>query len=311
MDRLQAMQTFVRVAEAGSFSAVAEQLGVARSAVTRQIAALEAALGTKLIARSTRRLSLTAAGSNYLQKCGEILNLIEAAEGGLAEERSALGGSIRMSMPLSFGVHHLMPLLLDFVSAHPELRLSLDLSDQHVDLIEEGFDLAIRLTNELKDTAVARKIGVCRSVIVASPDYLKQYKAPRHPRDLAAHQCFGYVPSMRSSWPFHIDGKITWVRTQGKIEANNGDALLTAAIRGLGIAYQPTFIAMPAIRAGLLKVILKRYPAADFGIYALFPGYRYVSQRVRALVDHLTARIGDHPYWDRKSLKRGRESFKN
>jgi len=300
MDRLQAMQSFVRVAEAGSFSAVADQQGVARSVITRQIAALEAALGTKLIARSTRRLSLTAAGSAYREKCIEVLGLIEEAESGLVEERAAPSGPIPISVPLSFGIRHLMPMMMDFTTANPGIRLSIDFTDRRADLIEEGFDVAIRITGSLSDTQVARKIGVCRSVVVASPDYLKRHKRPRHPRDLADHECFGYVPTMRSSWPFVIDGKLNWVRTQGRIEANNGDALLDAAIRGLGIAYQPTFIAAPAIEAGLLKPILTSFPTADWDIYAVFPGQRYVPHRVRALVDHVGERIGAHPYWERR-----------
>lgn len=300
MDRLQAMQTFVRIAEAGSFSAVADQLGVARSAVTRQIAALEAGLHTKLIARSTRRLRLTAAGSAYLEKCLEILTLVDEAESGLAEEPAHLRGPIRISVPLSFGIRHLMAFLTDFSTAHPALRLSLDFTDRHADLIREGLDLAVRIASAIEDTAVARKIGVCRSLVVASPEYLKTHKPPRHPRDLGAHECFGYVPAMRTSWPFLIDGKLSWVRTQGRIEANNGDALLDAAIRGLGITYQPTFIARPAIEAGLLKPLLTRYTGVEMGIYAVFPGNRYVPQRVRALVDYLALRIGPHPPWDRR-----------
>ncbi len=299
MDRFAAMQTFVRVAEAGRFSAVADQLGVARSAITRQVAGLEAALHTKLIARSTRRLRLTAAGSAYLEKCLEILNLVDEADSGLAEEPATARGPIRLSVPLSFGIRHLMELLTDFSRAHAEVRLSLDFTDRQADLIREGLDLAIRIASTIDDTLVVRKIGVCRSVVVASPEYLKSHKAPRHPRDLAAHECFSYVPALRSSWPFLIEGKLTWVRTQGRIEANNGDALLDAAIRGLGITYQPTFIARPAIDAGLLKPLLSRYTGIEMGIYAVFPGNRYVPQRVRALVEFLAERIGPRPSWDR------------
>ncbi len=300
MDRLQAMQTFARVAEAGSFSAVADQLGVARSVITRQVSALEAGLHTKLIARSTRRLRLTAAGSAYLERCLEILNLVEEAESSLAEEPTAPRGPIRMSVPLSFGIRHLMAMLTEFSRAHPGVRLSLDFTDRQADLVREGLDLAIRIATNLDESTVARKIGVCRSVVVASPDYLRRHKRPRHPRDLAGHECFSYVPGLRASWPFLIDGKLAWIRAQGRIEANNGDALLDAAIRGLGITYQPTFIARPAIEAGLVVPLLSRFTGIEMGIYAIFPGTRYVPQRVRALVDYLAARIGPHPYWDRK-----------
>ena len=305
MDRIQAMQTFVRVAEAGSFSAVAEQLGTARSAVTRQIAALESTLGTKLIARSTRKLRLTGAGSAYLEKCEEILRLVEEAESGLIEERAAPRGAIRLSVPLSFGIRHLMPLLCEFVTGNPGIRLSLDFTDRQADLIREGVDLAVRISASLEETTVARRIGVCRSVVVASPEYLARHKRPVHPRDLAAHECFSYIPAMRSRWPFIIDGKLTWIRTQSRIEANNGDALLDAAIRGLGIAYQPTFIAAPALQAGLVKPLLMRYSNVELGIHAVFPGHRYLPQRVRVLVDFLAARIGNDPYWDHSGNRRG------
>lgn len=299
MDRLDAMTTFVRVAEAGSFAAVAAQLGVARSVVTRQVAALEARLGTRLIARSTRSLSLTAAGAQYLERCREILGLVEEAESGLAGERGAPRGHIRLSVPLSFGLRHLMPLLADFTTIHPEVSLDIDFSDRPANLVEEGFDVAIRVTGRPRETAVVRRLSVCRSVVVAAPAYLERHGTPRHPRELIDHECFGYVPALRASWPFMIDGELTWVPTRGRIQANNGDALLDAAIRGLGITFQPTFITAPAVEAGQLKVILAAFPAMVMDILAVFPGHRFVPHRVRALVDYLAQRIGPEPYWDR------------
>ncbi len=175
MDRLAAMHLFVRVAELGSFSAVAQQLGVARSVVTRQIAALEAHLGVKLMARSTRRLALTSAGTAYLEKCRVILNLVEAAETDVAEERLTPRGNIRISLPLSFGLKRLAPLLLDFSQRHPEVALDMDYSDRRVNLIEEGIDLSIRITRRLEPGDVARKIGTGRMLAVASPEYLARH----------------------------------------------------------------------------------------------------------------------------------------
>ncbi len=298
MDQLAAMRTFVRVAEAGSFAAVAARLDVARSVVTRQVAALEERLGTKLIARSTRRLALTAAGEAYLEKCREILALVEEAEGDLSEARRELRGRIRLSVPLSLGLRYLSAMICDFTSTHPQVSLELDFSDRRIDLIAEGMDLALRVTAQLEDTVVARRIGTCRSAVIASPDYLARHGRPRHPRDLSEHQCFGYVPALRSNWPFFIKKKLTWVPTEGRIQANNGDALLDAAIRGLGITYQPTFIAAEALRAGQVVSILEDYPPIEMGLYAIFPGGRYLPHRVRALVDFLAARIGDRPAWD-------------
>jgi len=311
MDKLSAMKVFVRVAEAGSFAAVATQLGLARSVVTRQVAALESSLGTKLIARSTRRLALTSAGALYLEKCREILTLVEEAEGDLTDARLHIRGHIRLSVPLSLGVRYLTAMICEFTVAHPDVNIELDFSDRRIDLIAEGMDLAVRVTSELDDTVVARRLGTCRSVVVAAPDYLARRGRPRHPRELIEYECFGYVPTFRSSWPFIINRKLTWVRTHGRIQANNGDALLDAAIRGLGITYQPTFIAGDALRAGRVERILEQYPSIELGLFAVFPGGRYVPHRVRALVDFLAARIGDYPEWDRLDgeetpAKRGR-----
>ena len=178
MDRLDAMQLFVRVAELGSFAGAAQQLGVARSVVTRQIAGLEAHLGVKLMARSTRRLTLTTVGTAYLEKCRVILNLVEAAEIGVAEERQTPRGNIRISLPLSFGLKRLAPLLLDFSQRYPEVALDMDYSDRRVNLIEEGIDLSIRVTRRLDAGDVARRIGTSRMLVLASPDYLSRHGQP-------------------------------------------------------------------------------------------------------------------------------------
>lgn len=204
------MKMFVRVAEAGSFAAVAAQLGLARSVITRQVAALEARLGTKLIARSTRRLALTAAGAAYLEKCREILALVEEAEGDLSDARREIRGRLRLSVPLSLGVRHLMAMISEFTTLHPRLNIEIDFTDRRIDLIAEGMDLAVRVAAELDDTVVARRLGICRSVVVASPAYLARHGRPRHPRELIDHECFGYVPTLRSSWPFIINHKLTW-----------------------------------------------------------------------------------------------------
>lgn len=304
MDRIAAMQTFVRVAEAGSFTAVADQLDVARSAVTRQIAGLEEHLGVKLIARSTRRLSLTAEGTAYLVQCRDILDRIEEAEGEIAGRRGAAGGLIRASVPMSFGLLHLMPLLAEFMAAHPGVRIELDYSDRRADLIEEGFDLALRIAARLPDTQVARRLSVCRSVVAAAPSYLKRHGEPRHPDELARHQCLCYSLAMRSSWPFLIDGEVRAIPVSGSLSANNGDALQDAAIRGLGIVYQPSFLAAGALRDGSLQAILRDYPLPEFHLYAAYPGNRFVPQRVRGFVEFLARRLGPEPYWDQGLMDR-------
>ena len=298
MDRLEAMRLFARVADLGSFTAVALQMNVARSVVTRQVAALEGHLGSKLIARSTRRLSLTSEGAGYLEKCREILDLVDAAEAGLNEDRQAPRGPIRLTLPFAFGHRQLMPMLSDFMSAHPDITLELEFSDRHVNLIEGGFDLAIRITDRLNPGDVARKIGTSRGVIAAAPTYLERHGRPTHPDQLIGHECFGYLLSPRSGWSFVVAGETRWYPVQGRLQTNSGEAMLEAAIRGLGITRTPTFIAEQAVRHGQLEILLPAYPTLELGIYAVFPGTRHVPHRVRVLVDHLAARIGAKPPWD-------------
>lgn len=292
------MKLFVRVAETGSLSGAAAQLDLARSVVTRQLAALESHLGVKLIARSTRRLSLTPAGSAYLEKCREILDLVEQTESDLTQDRAEPRGHIRVSASLSLGVRHLMPLLAEFSTNHESITMELDFSERRVNLVEEGVDLALRIMGTPEATDIVRRIAVCRSVIVASPAYLARQGCPRHPAELAAHQCFGYMPSLRSNWPLIVDGEVRWFEVNGRIQSNNVDALMDAALRDLCITHLPSYAASPEVEAGRLEVILQDYPTVDLGLYAVFPGARLVPPRVRALVDFLAARIGADPYWD-------------
>jgi DNA-binding transcriptional LysR family regulator len=299
MDRLAAMQTFVRVVEAGSFSAVATQMNVARSAITRQIAALETHLGAKLLARSTRRLSLTSAGATYIEQCRDILDRIDQAEGELDGERQTLSGEIRTSVPMTFGLLHLTPLILEFSRDHPDIHIDLDFNDRRVNLIEEGMDCALRITDRLPETTVARRLTTCRSIVAASPDYLQRRGEPEHPAELAGRACLAYSLTSRSSWAFVIDGMPYWVDISGPIVANNGNALLEAALLGMGIVYQPTFIAADAIRQGKLVQILKEFQTPVLDMFAVLPGHRFVPRRVRAFVDFLAQRLGPEPYWDR------------
>lgn len=298
MDRLDSMRIYLRVAEIGSFAAVARQMDVARSVITRQVAALEAHLGVKLIARSTRSLTLTSAGSAYLESCREILDLVEAAESGLADERQEPRGLIRLSVPLSFGLRHLSPLLMDFSVTYPEVITEIDFTDRRVKLVEEGLDLAIRITRRLEPLDVARRIGSSHLMVVASPEYLRRHGEPRHPRELARHECLIYLPAQQEGWPFLVDGVTEVFPVRGRMRANNGDALLDAAIRGLGITAQPSFLTAAVVEAGWVQPILRDYPMPELGIYALLAGNRYVPQRVRVLIDYLAERIGVQPYWE-------------
>lgn len=288
MDRFEAMHLFVRVVEAGSFAAVAEQLKVTRSAVTRQVSALERLLGTRLLMRSTRRLTLTSAGTLYLEKCRVILNLVEAAETDVAEERGTPRGAIRVSMPLVYGVKCLAPTMLAFAEQYPEVQLSLDFSDRRINLVEEGFDLSIRITERLEPNAIARKLGECGMLAVASPDYIARHGAPRHPRDLANHQCLGYtLAANNQGWVFEAGGEPERVFVTPSLEANNGEVIAEAAVRGMGIALQPDFILEPYLADGRLKEVLRKFAKPRFGIHAVLPANRMIPYRVRCLIEFL------------------------
>jgi DNA-binding transcriptional LysR family regulator len=292
MDRLDAMHLFVRVAELGSFAAVAQQLGVARSVVTRQIAALEAHLGVKLMARSTRRLALTSAGTAYLEKCRVILNLVESAETDVAEERLTPRGNIRISVPLSFGLKRLAPLLLEFSQRYPEVALDMDFSDRRVKLIEEGIDLSVRITRRLEGGDVARRVGSGRMQVAASPEYLARHGRPQHPSELVHHECLGYTAGgAMPQWLFMVDGQLASFPVRSRIHANNGDVLTEAAAQGLGITVQPDFIIEDFLAAGRIEAILKDFPIPELGIYAMLPSNRHVPHRVRVLMDFLAARL--------------------
>ena len=295
MDKLDAMQTFVRVAEAGSFIAVANQLQVARSVVTRQIAALEKHLGAKLITRSTRSLTLTAAGSAYLEKCRVILNMVDAAESSLAEEKAVPRGRIRLGLPLTYGLQELMPALLDFARDQPFIELIMDLSDQRANLIEEGLDLAIRITAELQPGDIVRKLGQCHLLTLASPDYLAQHGEPRHPTDLRHHECLIYASdSATTQWSYRDGENTLQVPVRGRIVANNGGALTEAAARGMGITRQPDFIVAPWLARGQVQVVLQDFEIPPLGIYAVLPSNRYIPHRVSALIEHLARALGSH-----------------
>jgi len=295
------MRVFLRVAELGSFSAVAQQMAVARSVVTRQVAALEAHLGTKLIARSTRRLALTSAGADYLEKCRVILNLVDAAESGAAAERHVPRGPIRMSAPLSFGKRYLSTHVLDFARRFPEVSLDVDYVDRRSNLIEEGIDLAIRITPRLAPGDVARRISSSQMVVAASPDYLRTHGEPSHPRELIHHECLAYTTTVNPhNWAFLIDGRPQNFAVRTRLQSNNGDALVEAAVAGFGLTYTPEFMAADALADGRLRQTLAGFAIAELGIYAVLPSNRHVPHRVRVLMDFLAERLGPEPPWKRR-----------
>jgi DNA-binding transcriptional LysR family regulator len=292
MDKLDAMQTFVRVAEAGSFTAVADQLQVDRSVVTRQIAALEKHLGAKLMTRSTRSLTLSAAGAAYLEKCRVILNLVDVAESTLAEEKAVPRGRIRLALPLSFGLQRLLPHVLAFAQAQAHIELLLNFSDQRANLVEEGIDLAIRITADLQPGDIVRLLGHCRLLTVAAPAYLARHGQASHPAQLQHHECLVYsMTSKAATWPYAVDGQAQQFVVRGRLTANNGLALMQAAAQGLGIALQPDFLAEPYLATQEVVEILQNFESPALGIYAVLPSNRYIPHRVGVLMEYLAAAL--------------------
>lgn len=293
MNRLEAMTVFVRVAELGSFAAAATQMGLARSVVTRQIAALEEHLGVKLMVRSTRRLMLTAEGAAYLDKCRSILEMVEVAEAGVMEDRLTPRGRLRLSLPLSYSLKRLVPELIAFSNHYPDIAMAMDFTDRKVNLIEEGFDLSIRITPTLEAGDIARKLGTARLITIASPAYLARAGRPRHPKDLAKHACLGYSPAGASPrpWSYRIKGEVQPFHLPFHMHANNGEALTEAAAAGLGITMQPDFIVKDYLESGRVEEILKTFAPPELGIYAVLPTNRYLPHRVRLLLEWLAERL--------------------
>jgi DNA-binding transcriptional LysR family regulator len=245
--------------------------------------------------RNTRRLSLTSAGSAYLEKCKVVLDLIEAAEASVMEERLTPRGNIRIGVPLSFGLKKLTPILLEFSERYPDINLEIVFDDNQMNLIEEGIDLSIRIATQLAPGDIVRKLGSCRLFTVASPDYLKQYGRPSHPSELINHECLGYtLTASGMSWGFMVEGHLETFYIRSRIKANNGDALTEAAARGLGITRQPDFIVDDYLATGQVETILNEFNAAVLGIYAILSSNRYVPHRVRVLLDFLANRLSEN-----------------
>jgi len=301
METFPALAVFVRIAETGSLSAAARALGMSKSAVSKKLAGLEERLGAQLINRTTRRLSLTEVGAAFLDRAQRILAELEEAEQAVTQLSSEPRGVLRINVPMSFGILHVAPALAGFRAAYPEVEVGMDLNDRVVDLVEEGYDLALRIADLPDSSLVARKLAPVRRVVAASPDYWARRGKPQRPEELARHDCliYTYLPSSHE-WQFRgADGRAVRVRVAGPLEANNGDALRAAAQAGLGVTLIPTFIVGEAVRAGQLETALEAFEDDPLAVYAVYPHRRHLSAKVRAFVDFLAERFGPEPYWDR------------
>jgi len=299
MGQLEEMQVFVRVVDSGGIGNAAEQMGIAKSAVSRRLSELETRLGVSLINRTTRRSNLTEAGQNYYARSQRIINEIKELDSQTSDPDFSLKGTLRISVPLSFGLLHLTPALDLFRREHPELSLDLHFTDRETDLIEGGFDLAFRI-GDLSDSSLkARKIAPIKLSLYASPEYLKTHGTPKTPPELKDHNFLKYGISDTNTWKIEdADGHEHSIKIDANITANNGDFLNDMAIAGNGIIYSPSFISWKAVSMGKLIPILTDCRLPLIYAYAVYPQTRYPSKKVRLFIDFLAERFGDNPYWD-------------
>ena len=302
LDRLTGMEVFSEAARKGSLSGAARAMGISPTMATKHVNAIEDRLGVKLLHRTTRRLALTDAGRRYLHPAEQVLADIAEAEAEASAERVEVAGQLRVALPVSFGIRQIAPLLPGFAELHPQLRIDLGIDDRKVDLVAEGWDVAVRIGHNPDDTTVARKLAPCRTVVAAAPDYLARHGTPRTVADLAAHNCLSYTLSHDvgpGRWPFGRDGKVA-APVSGNLQASNGDVLVELAVAGLGLIYEPTFLVGEHIRAGRLVSLPLDHPPADMpGVYAIYPASRRPLAKVRALIEFLAQRFGPNPSWDR------------
>jgi DNA-binding transcriptional LysR family regulator len=302
MDKFENLQAFVAVVEAGSFTAAADRLNTAKSAVSRRVSALEERLGVQLLQRTTRVLNLTETGKSFFEHSARILADLDEAEAAVQQEHGELRGSLRVALPLSFGVRHMCKPIAAFSKRHPRIRFDLDLNDRRIDLVEEGMDLALRIGHLQDSSLIARRLFDVRTVIAASPHYLKTHGAPNSPAELVDHECLVYSNlDDPDKWGWTDDeGKRHFVEVNTVLRASSGDFLANAAAHGLGIVIQPTFLAAEAIRLGHLVPLLTNYAWPVSPAYAVYPPTRHMSYRVRAFIDFLADRFAGTPQWDRE-----------
>ena len=299
-ERLPAMAAFARVVELNGFSAAARDLGLSKSAVSKLVARLEDQMGARLLNRTTRRLSLSEAGLALYEGAQRMLAEAQAAEEAVTHLSAAPRGLLKVNAPMSFGIRHVAPALSDFMAVYPELSVELDLNDRVVDLVEEGYDVAIRISR-LRDTSlVARRLAPSRNVLCAAPHYAERHGTPLRPEDLVAHECLLYsYQASGKYWRFQGPGGERRVRVAGRLRANNGDVLLHAAIGGLGIALLPCFICGDHVRAGRLAQLMPEWnERSEADVCAVYPARRNLSPKVRVFIDFLAERYGPRPYWD-------------
>lgn len=297
MSTLADLEIFVKVVEEESFTRAADSLGVSKSYVSKQVRALEDRLGARLLNRTTRQQSLTDVGSAFYSRARQILADLEEAELAVTQMQSTPRGTLRLSVPMSFALGYLNSAIADFMIAYPDLDVDVSLADRIVDLIDEGFDLAVRIGVLSDSSLFVRRIAPIQRLLVASPDYLDAHGTPSHPDDLAQHQCLIYA-YISPTWSFrNADGDELQVTVSGPYRANNGEALREAACKGLGLAVLPDFLICDQLRSGELVKVIPEWCKDNAAVWALYPHNRHLSAKVRLFVDFLVDRFSPEPPW--------------
>ncbi len=299
MDKLTGMAVFAKVAERQNFTAAARDLGLSKSAVSKQVQRLEDRLGVRLLNRTTRRLHLTESGQAFFERAKRVVEEAEEAELAVTQLHSEPRGTLRVNAPMTFGIRHLAPCLPDFMTRYPDLSVDVAFNDRQVDLIEDGFDVGIRIAELGDSSLIARKLSPCRLAVVASPDYWDRHGRPTHPGDLKNHDCLIYE-QRKTPGEWRFKGPQGWfsVPIHGRMHGDNGDALLTMALAGMGVYSCPTFMSGEFIANGRLETVLSEFETPDVSVYAIWPHNRHLSTKVRTFVDFLLERFGPEPYWD-------------
>ncbi len=299
MDRFLEMQTFTAVVDAGSFVKAADVLGMSKAAMSRHVGDLETRLGVRLLHRTTRRLSLTGEGQVFYARSKELLADVDEAEAEITSRSGAASGLLRINAPFTFGILHLAPLWGVFRSQYPNVALDVTLSDRLVDLVEEGYDVAVRIATLPSSTLISKRLTSTRMVLCASPAYVAAHGAPSHPADLARHAVIAYSYwSTRDEW--HFDGPLgpTSVMTLPAIHTNSGDTCRVAALAHQGIIMQPSFLVGDDLAAGTLVELMPQFRCMELGVYAVYPTRKHVSPKVRVLIDFLSRQFAQaRPTW--------------
>lgn len=300
MDRFDSMTAFAKVVECGGFSSAAQRLGLSTAAVTARVQKLEARLGIRLLNRTTRNVSLTEIGRMFYERCSHLLADLEETERAATEQQTMPRGVLRLNASSSFGILHLAPAIAHFAARYPAVSVELILTDRMVDLVEEGFDLAVRAESLPGSNLIARRLAPCRTAVCGAPSYLDKRGVPKTPSDLTAHNCLILSTSSNADeWVFTgSDRKEHRVRVSGTLRANNSGALVAAAMAGQGLIVEQTCTVGPALNVGRLVPVLTDYILPEAAIRALYPHSRYLSAKVRTFVDFLVARFGQDPEWD-------------